>query len=312
MMSPLFRVSDLEMAHEIIAEKICPHKINIIEDPDKLDVDFSGMLRKDLQLLNISYGAHVDINPTENQNYYFAQSTLNGTSCVYRKQQIVPTKVGETVIVSPNTRYNFVLPTATRRLVLAVEREIMTDYLQSLLEQPLNNQLHFDLHVPDQKVLQIWGNHIFNLSQTLMTQPILATNRKLFQSQLESTMSLMLTLFQHNYSESLNQKDDSATPQRIKTAKEYIQQNIKEPISVLEVAKAVGLSPRALQYAFRQELNISPLQYIKYQKIKAIHDALKAADPFAKVTSILYDHGITSHGHFSKRYKQLYLSLIHI
>ncbi len=302
----LFRVNNLEEANDLIAKHLCPHEIRIQDNEELLDVHFRGLMRQDMQLLNIGYGSHVDITATENENYYFSQSTLSGSTCIYRNHQMIPTRVGDTVIVSPHTQYKFNLPTGSNRLVIGIEQDIMSEYLESILEEQLTDRLVFDLDVPNQENLQIWVNHIINLSQTLTSQFSMATNRRLFQSQLESTMSLMLCLFEHNFSDDLRNTQDKTTPLRIKRAKDYIFENIKEPITVIDVAKAACVSPRALQYAFREEVGMSPVQYIKFQKLKAVHRALQMADPSQQVTAILSDHGVLSLGHFAKSYKEVY------
>lgn len=301
--SRLFRVQSLDEAHEHIANILCPHKIDVVDNEDRLDVDFRGVQRNDLSLLNINYGAHVDIQPVGNDEFYFAQTTLAGSTCVYDNHQIVPTRAGETVVVSPHNDYKFNLPTGASRLVIGIQNEVLEQYLSSILHEPVKDNLLFQMESVDQAAQQMWVNHVINLSRMLTTQPIMATNNKVFQSHLEATMSLMLTLFRHNYSENLNSPKDTTTTKRIEKAKEFIHANIHNNITVHDVANAACVSPRALQYSFRDCVGISPSKYIRHIKLDAVRKALLKASPEENVTNILSDFGITSFGHFSKFYK---------
>ena len=304
--SRLFRVNTLDEAHEQISNILCPHNIDIIENEDQLDVDFRGVQCNNLSLLNINYGAHVDIQPIGNDEFYFTQTTLSGTTCVYDNHQVVPTRAGETVIVSPHNDYKFNLPSGSNRLVIGIQNEVLEQYLSSILHENIKEKLVFHMEASDKAVQQIWINHIINLSRILTTQPIMATNNKIFQSHLEATMSLMLGLFRSNYTEALNSPKDTATSTRIKKAKDYIHANIRKNISVNDVANAACISPRALQYSFRDIVGISPSKYIRQIKLDAVKKALESAGPDENVTNILGDFEITSFGHFSKFYKETF------
>ena len=304
--SRLFRVNTLDEAHEKISNILCPHNIDIVENEDQLDVDFRGVQCNNLSLLNINYGAHVDIQPIGNDEFYFTQTTLSGTTCVYDKHQIVPTRAGETVIVSPHNDYKFNLPSGSNRLVIGIQNEILEQYLSSILQENVKEKLVFHMETSDKAVQQIWINHIINLSRILTSQPIMATNNKIFQSHLEATMSLMLGLFRSNYTEALNSPKDTATSARIKKAKDYVHANIRKNISVNDVANAACISPRALQYSFRDIVGVSPSKYIRQIKLEAVNKALESAGPEENVTNILSNFEITSFGHFSKFYKEAF------
>jgi len=304
--SRLFRVQTLDEAHEHIANILCPHNIDIVKNEDQLDVDFRGLQCKDLSLLNINYGAHVDIQPTGNDEFYFTQTTLAGSTCVYDNQQIVPTRAGETVVVSPHNDYKFNIPSGSNRLVIGIQNEVLEQYLSSILHENVKEKLIFQMETSNQAAQQMWVNHVINLSRMLTSQPIMATNNKIFQSHLEATMSLMLSLFRHNYSEALSSPKDTTTSSRIEKAKDFIHANVKETISVNDVANAACISPRALQYSFRDIVGTSPSKYIRNIKLEAVRDALQKASPEENVTNILSDFGITSFGHFSKYYKESY------
>ncbi|PHR61896.1 MAG: hypothetical protein COA43_01620 [Robiginitomaculum sp.] len=304
--SQLFRVNTLDEAHDLIAANVCPHKISILDNLDQLDVDFRGMRHRDLSILNINYGAHVHVAPTENNEFYFAQTILSGSSCLYHNDEMVPSQAGQTIVVSPQNCYKMDIPAGSKRLVIGIQHEVMKQYLESIIQENISDKLVFDMKISEQKNQQIWVNHVLNLSRMLASQESIFVNSRMFESQFEATMCLMLSLFHHNYSDILRSSKDTATPRRIARAKDYIIENIKQAITVNDVANAACISPRALQYSFREHVGMSPSKYMRKIKLEAVRQALQKADSRSNVTNILSDFGITSYGHFSKFYRETF------
>ncbi|MFK0229891.1 helix-turn-helix transcriptional regulator [Streptomyces sp. NPDC090303] len=77
--------------------------------------------------------------------------------------------------------------------------------------------------------------------------------------------------------------------------------------TLVEVAAAAGVSVRTLQYAFRNELQTTPLAYRRRLRLDAAHRDLKDADPSAStVTAIAARWGFLHPGRFSTQYRSVY------
>ena len=55
----LFKASQLDEAHEQIARLVNPHRITVLSEPDRLNVEFNGIREEDISFLHIQYGATV-------------------------------------------------------------------------------------------------------------------------------------------------------------------------------------------------------------------------------------------------------------
>jgi AraC family ethanolamine operon transcriptional activator len=65
-----------------------------------------------------------------------------------------------------------------------------------------------------------------------------------------------------------------------------------------------GVSERTLRAAFREALGLSPKQYTIVQRLRAVHDALQAADPrTTTVTDVAMAYGFFELGRFAGRYR---------
>jgi len=61
---------------------------------------------------------------------------------------------------------------------------------------------------------------------------------------------------------------DPKIDKRIKLARNYLDAHIASPVSLAQVAMAAHLSVRQLSHLFKQELGLSPLHYLREQRMK--------------------------------------------
>jgi transcriptional regulator GlxA family with amidase domain len=96
---------------------------------------------------------------------------------------------------------------------------------------------------------------------------------------------------------------DRDTPRTVREAIALIEDRAHEPISVHDVAAAVGVSVRALQAGFRRTADTSPTAYLRDVRLRRIHAALRAADPSASsVTRVASDWQMFHAGRFAAQY----------
>lgn len=89
--------------------------------------------------------------------------------------------------------------------------------------------------------------------------------------------------------------------------RDYIEENIGEPICLPEVCLSAGVSISTLLRVFREFYDMSPLDYIKIRRLQESRRLLQLADPNQdSVSSILQASGLGSHGRSSRIYRQFY------
>jgi AraC-like DNA-binding protein len=93
-------------------------------------------------------------------------------------------------------------------------------------------------------------------------------------------------------------------------ALEYIRAKGSDPITVGDLARDLDVSERTLLRAFREYLQLSPKQYLKYRQLNIARRALRqCAQPGQQVTKILSENGISEFGRFAAEYKRLFAEL---
>lgn len=91
---------------------------------------------------------------------------------------------------------------------------------------------------------------------------------------------------------------------KVLTIIELMEANLSEPLSLVEIAAAVGLSRRQIERLFRQEMGRSPARYyLELRLDRARHLLIQSTLPVVEVAVAC---GFVSASHFSKCYREVY------
>jgi AraC-like DNA-binding protein len=98
-----------------------------------------------------------------------------------------------------------------------------------------------------------------------------------------------------------------AAPATVRRAIEYIEAHAAEPITLADIARAAGVTGRALQFAFRRHHGMTPMAYLRQVRLDSAHRELLSADPTrASVAQIAARHGFPSANRFTSWYRASY------
>ncbi|AHH99147.1 helix-turn-helix domain-containing protein [Kutzneria albida] len=99
-----------------------------------------------------------------------------------------------------------------------------------------------------------------------------------------------------------------AHPATLRRAMAFIDDHAHRDISVADVAAAVHVTIRALQYAFRRHRGTTPMGYLRQVRLHHAHQELLASDPTtgATVTEIAARWGFFHPGRFAHYYRHTY------
>ena len=96
-------------------------------------------------------------------------------------------------------------------------------------------------------------------------------------------------------------------PALLRRATAYIEANAGNDIALTDIAEAVHVTPRAVQYMFRRHLNMTPLQYLRRIRLDLAHRDLEVAShPDQTVTQIAARWGFMHTGRFAVLYRQTF------
>lgn len=97
------------------------------------------------------------------------------------------------------------------------------------------------------------------------------------------------------------------TPDVMRRAIAYMEQNAARHLSVVDIAAAVYVTPRALQYGFRKHRDCTPLEFLRRIRLHHAHLDLAAADPaITTVADVARRWGFGHAGRFAAFHRDRY------
>lgn len=96
-----------------------------------------------------------------------------------------------------------------------------------------------------------------------------------------------------------------AAPATVRRAISFIDEHAAEPISVEDVAAAVHISTRGLQYAFRRATGVTPMAYLRRVRLNGAHHDLQSPDG-GNVAEVARRWGFPHLSRFAAYYRDAY------
>jgi AraC-like DNA-binding protein len=117
-----------------------------------------------------------------------------------------------------------------------------------------------------------------------------------------------LTVFPNSMVTGLTPSDRrDARPATVQRAVSFIEANADVDITIADIARAAGVTARAVQLAFRRHLDITPAGYLRRVRLDQAHRQLQATDPdHDSVTAVAYRWGFGSPSRFATYYRRAY------
>ena len=113
--------------------------------------------------------------------------------------------------------------------------------------------------------------------------------------------------------ESADPGDDAAHPALLRRAMTYIEEHAADDVGIGDVASAVYVTPRALQYMFRRHLDSTPMAYLRRVRLDHVHRDLTVSDRSSTtVTAVAARWGFAHTGRFAVLYRETYGQSPHV
>lgn len=127
-------------------------------------------------------------------------------------------------------------------------------------------------------------------------------------------VAAVLAAFPNNaFGDSTAVDHQDATPALLRRAIAYIDDNAHTEISLADIAAAIGLTPRATQYMFRNHRDCTPMEYVRRVRLQHAHEDLAASDGTqTSVSHIARRWGFGHLGRFAASYREAYGCSPHI
>jgi len=184
---------------------------------------------------------------------------------------------------------------------ICISRQKLQQEMTKLLNHPINHQITFQ---PEIDLTSIFGSSLKNL---ILFAWQATEQNSLFLPQLEQTLLTgLLQYHSHNYTISLNKSAQLASDRHVILAQEFMRANLQKPISLGDIAEAIGVSGRSLQRSFAKHCDCSPLQFLKQARLDALHQELSQGISTLAVTDLMIQYQFGHLGRCSQSYQKCF------
>ncbi len=175
----------------------------------------------------------------------------------------------------------------------------------SLYQNECGQPLEFDgrirLGSPQSMMLKSLFDHLVTF---LVLSPNSLENPNVVACIGEHAARVLLSVVPHKYAKSEQAAGPEGTPRIVRNAEEYMRQFAGEPLTLARICAHAGCSLRALQSAFRQFRDTTPIKALHEIRLEGAHHDLK--NDIAPVTQIAHKWGFSNPGRFSVSYRAKY------
>ena len=298
------RSPDLEEARARVGEVFCPHRLEPVDEPVPTPVCFNSATFGVVGLSYLAYGSSVRIRPQPLRSFLLIQIPLSGRALVRTGATEVVSDPTTASVPDPDAELDMTWEAGNEQLIVRVDRAALDAQLERVLGRPPSTELRLaaslDLTTP---AARSWLSTVDLVRSDLdgpggLAHPVLRAQAE------QLLMSQLLAAVPHSSSEELL-AGPSAVPGVIRRAEALIDGHAREPLTVDDLAAAVGLSVRSLQEGFRRHLDTTPTARLRAARLAGVRAELTTADPTrCTVSRVAADWGFHHLGRFAVAYRE--------
>lgn len=301
----LFQTRDLDEARERVAAIFCPHRLDRI-GRGAFDACHHHLAGAAVSLNFIAYGAKTLISPGCLGDFYLFQMPLSGAAAIRNGADAYISDPGRAALLNPHRPTTMIWDETCRQVLLRVDRGAFQAHLARLLGMPPARPLTFrgatDLRDPRGAALRALVLHL--VAEADAGRPLLAPGSLLGRQIEAALMTGLLEAHDHDCREALlERRVPELAPRLVRQAEDYMRAHLDQPLALDDVAAAVGVSARALQYAFRRFRDTTPMAFLRAARLERAHRELSQPLPGTTVTEVATRWGFAHFGRFAESYR---------
>lgn len=304
----LVRTSDLDDLVARVTDIMSSHTV-VPARTGEFTAEVSGAQTPGLSLLDMNYGMALRLTAEPLPGYVAVCVPLVGSMRAAHQGRRLDAHAGQSAVVgTPASELVMDWDEALRLLVLRIDLRALQSFAARLVtDQPEKPDLWFDPAMDTAETTAALGQARL-MQQVLADAGPEAVNPLVAVQLREQVMSTLLLGQPNSWTPALRYRPEPAIRSTITEAADLMRTHPDEALTIEGVARAVGLSVRALHAGFRRELDRSPKQYLQQVRLERAHADLLAAEPGSgvRVIDIAHRWGFSHPGRFATTYRHQY------
>lgn len=207
----------------------------------------------------------------------------------------------------PNREANLVFPGNATHCAVHIRQDIFEACAETMERLDLTTQFLASNHLYIPESLPAVSAYLDQLYDLLQQQSPLLCTVNFQQLILRDFLPLLITAFPLQQEPLKSSTKVFRRSHLVQQANAYMQAHIDQPLTLMDLAQALGTSSRALSYGFQEIFGMSPMSYLKTLRLQSVYRALKVAHPSHQtVTEIAVQFGFYHLGYFAHDYHQMF------
>lgn len=294
----VLNTTDVDEARAVAGRIFREHQLTT-----ETDEGFRTILRSTvvggMSLSFVDYQAAVRIRTSAPSSGYLVHIPLCGRASITCGRDTVTSDPANAVVVDPSERLDMTWSSGTPHLIVGLDQDRLTQHTQRFLGRTLDRPLRFGLGMDlTTAAARSW----LNVVHLMLTEVSTAEGTPMAMDQLESLVFQRFLLAQPS---TVITEERVVAPKAIRRAMTIIEEHADEPLTVEDIAEAVGVGVRSLQAGFRRFADTTPLAFLRDVRLGHVHAALLAAEPGSvNVTDVATRWAFPHLGRFAVQYRE--------
>jgi AraC-like DNA-binding protein len=302
-----YATTDVDRARLEVARIFCAHRLRPEAGVRDVRLRLEAHMTEGVGVVDLDYGRAVHVQPDPLGTFFLVQMPRAGSAQVRYAGTTVTSDPGMGSVLSPDEPPDVRYAEGTPQRIFYIRRANLLATLEKHLGRPPEGPLDLAVGMPlTSDGARSWCRAVDFFAREFAhggAASFLA-NRTVVRHVEEALLGQFLLVHHHANHRALSTPIAVASTTRVvRQACEFIHDRHDEPLTVGDVAQAVGVSVRTLQACFRKGLGTTPTQYLRSFRLEAAHATLEAAAPGSSVTEVAFQHGFAHLGRFAADYR---------
>ncbi|MCC5987201.1 MAG: AraC family transcriptional regulator [Pararhodobacter sp.] len=303
----LVDTGDLDEARAQVSRIFVDHRLNAPSRQSFRPVTISHCGFDALSLCYFDYGREVTILPDPLRDYYLMVVPIEGEVSVISGKEQVEVGPGAAVLIPAEREFRTCWSDNARQLIVRIDRRKLVRCLETHLGTTINRAPDFRMHLDWSSDRHAALRHAVGVLASL-ARTEKGPGYDLISASAEQTFLYSLLFLQpSDYTVPIAAgRLSTACPATVHRAEEYIREHLDQPISIADLIAVSGGSPRSLFDGFRQFRGVTPMRFVRQQRLHRARAALENPDPCATVANVAMCWGFQHLGRFAADYAEAF------
>ena len=303
----VFASVDPYEANQLLGRLLGPGRLSLEHPSSDFRASLHAVRLRDVTYAHLDLSVPVKVSIARTGDFFTVHMPTRGTQrCVY-DGSVVEIAPYQALVVNPGSSLEMRLELDSPQQIIRIERPAIERQLSRMLGRSLDSPIRFSpvLDLTTDEAAR-WHGAIHVLSTEVMTTHSLVQQGVGVGPIEELIMSSLLLIQPSSHRSSLVRAGAPRSRAAVRLAVDFIEQNLSRPISLSAIAEHTGMSTRSIQVGFREDLDTTPVAYIRDRRLERVRDELTDALPIdgITVTEVAARWGFSHLGNFAIAYRR--------